>query len=164
MPAKTPRKPILRRTLNAKDMKFINKLYSEKRIKPLSTEKKPNAVIRMRKMGDYLIKRRFRQTPEQKQVVEILYGKNKAAKKAELILNYFKKKRKLTTKKAINHAVRLLKTIKQKAKNEYLKPYKKTTDQAKLKNNHFAGEEHMFMIDTLYMGTELVIEKLEKMK
>ena len=44
------------------------------------------------------------------------------------------------------------------------KPYKKTTDQAKLKKDHFAGEEHMFMVDTVYGVAELVIEKLKKMK
>lgn len=168
MPAKKPKIPILKRELTANTMKYVTRLTDKKYIKPLKKSKKKEGVERSKKIGQYLLKRKFRSSPEESFAVKILYSKKKSGEKAEAIVNYLIKTKKLEKKVAVDKAVELLSLIKQKAQQKYITAYQETAIKIHGKGKEYkknvSGQEHIFSVDRLYMGIELVINKIKEIK
>ena len=168
MPKK--KNPILRRKLTAKTMKNIAGLAHNKMVKPLNRKDKQKGVQRMRRLGQYLLRRKFRSSPEEKIFVEILFKKIKESKtkkpfeiKAELMVGYLKKAKKIERSQAIDKAITLLESITKKVEKKYVKAYRRTAMET-MRKKFIAGEEHMFTPDTVYGIAEIVILALKKMK
>jgi len=149
---------LLTKRLSAEEMTKIMLGFHKKRIEGKSATEAGTQVKRMRKMGEGLLKRKFRDTPEQSHFVKIIFMENlRPNEKAELMIKYFEQKGK-TRKQAKQEAIKTLESITEKSK-KFNKNFNTAVRQftEKLAGKHIGGEEHMFStMGFLYAAPTLI--------
>jgi len=164
-PAKKPVKKhlIFTRELDARTMTAITEKMHKKT--GLGRVRKPEKIEpkmeRLRKMGEYLIKRKFRSSPEEKFFVELVYKKGiKFSEKSRILFDYFLKDTK-SKKIAKKQALALADSIEKKVAT-LSEAYGESVNAIQPKELK-AGAEHMFSTHPIHFGIVSIREHIKEM-